>query len=199
MRQYRSAPDWRIAAVLNAGGLGSTANAAARTNPEAHSDGDAPFPITALQGRVIFAVAFQMLCPGCVSHALPQALRVRSVFDPREVVVLGLHAVFEHHAAQGGRAALEAFLHEYRIAFPVAIDAPAPDGGVPLTMRAYAMQGTPTILLIDRAGKLRLQRFGHIDDLTLGASIQALLSDAAPAPTEETATSGSCGADACSV
>ena len=199
MPQLRSAPAWRVAALLNAGGLGPIAQTATLPNSEAHLDGGAPFSLKALRGRVIFAVAFQMLCPGCVSHALPQAMRVRSVFDSREVVVLGLHAVFEHHIAQGGRAALEAFLHEYRITFPVAIDAPSPDGGVPLTMHAYAMQGTPTIILIDRAGKLRLQRFGHIDDLTLGASIQALLSDAAPASTEETATSGSCEAGACSI
>jgi hypothetical protein len=32
-----------------------------------------------LSGRVMFAVAFQMLCPGCVSHGLPQAVRVRQL------------------------------------------------------------------------------------------------------------------------
>jgi hypothetical protein len=39
------------------------------------------------------------------------------------------------------------------------------------------MQGTPTLILIDKAGKLRLHKFGHISDLTLGYSIGTLLSE----------------------
>lgn len=92
------------------------------------------------------------------------------------VAVLGLHTVFEHHEAQGSRAALEAFLHEYRYGFPVGIDRPASDrSGIPKTMRAYNMQGTPTLILIDRQGRLRRQAFGHLPDLRLGAEIMALV------------------------
>ena len=83
-----------------------------------------------------------MLCPGCVSHGLPQAQRARDAFSPKDLAVVGLHTVFEHHEAQGSRAALAAFLHEYRIDFPVGID--AQDERLPQTMRAYQMQGTPT-------------------------------------------------------
>jgi hypothetical protein len=39
------------------------------------------------------------------------------------------------------------------------------------------MQGTPTTLLIDRQGRLRLHQFGHVDDLRLGAAISALLAE----------------------
>ena len=149
------APDWEISQWLNT-----------------------PSPITLpqLRGKVIFGVAFQMLCPGCVSHGLPQALRVRQAFAPEDVAVIGLHTVFEHHAAQGGATALSAFLHEYRIGFPVGIDRADPSG-VPVTMRRYALQGTPTTLLIDRAGRLRLQQLGHLDDVALGAVIARLLAD----------------------
>lgn len=175
MAALREAPAWRVASWLGAG---------------------APPSIAALRGRVVMGLAFQMLCPGCVSHALPQAMRVRTVFNPKDVALLGLHAVFEHHEAQGSSAALAAFLHEYRIAFPVAVDLPGPGGGVPETMRAYAMQGTPTILLIDRSGRLRLQRFGHVDDLYLGAAIHALVGeDAVPdAPVPEPAADCANGA-----
>jgi hypothetical protein len=131
-----------------------------------------------MRGRVVFAIAFQMLCPGCASHGLPQAQRVRAAFSDGDVEVIGLHTVFEHHEAQGPKEALAAFLHEYRIAFPVGIDRPASGGGAPETMRAYNMQGTPTTLLIDREGRLRLQKFGHLDDLVLGASIATLLAEA---------------------
>ncbi|MFT5611338.1 MAG: hypothetical protein ACI9WC_000381 [Arenicella sp.] len=69
-------------------------------------------PITPAQhrGKVIVIEAFQMLCPGCVSHGLPQASRVAEIFSTDDVVVLGLHSVFEHHEAQGTRIGLAAFL-----------------------------------------------------------------------------------------
>ncbi len=82
-----------------------------------------PLELAALRGRIVFAVAFQMLCPGCVAEALPQAQRAAASFAAADLAVIGLHTVFEHHAAQGTPEALAAFLHEYRIGFPVAIDA----------------------------------------------------------------------------
>ena len=85
---------------------------------------EAPLTLEGLRGRVVVIEAFQMLCPGCVSHGLPQAKRVAETFDSDDVCVLGLHTVFEHHTAPGTADALGAFLHEYHITFPVAIDAP---------------------------------------------------------------------------
>lgn len=128
-----------------------------------------------LRGRVVVIEAFQMLCPGCVSHGLPQASRIHDTFSRDDVVVLGVHSVFEHHAAQTPLA-LEAFLHEYRIAFPVGVD--ASDGsGIPATMARYGMQGTPTMVLIDRAGHRRAQHFGSVPDLRLGAEIMMLIAE----------------------
>ncbi len=136
---------------------------------------DEPVSLDRLRGRVVLLEAFQMLCPGCVSHALPQAMRVCRIFDSGDVAVIGLHTVFEHHAAQGSREALAAFLHEYRITFPVGIDAASDGNGLPMTMARYAMRGTPTTILIDRRGRLRKQGFGQEEDLVLGAEIMSLL------------------------
>ncbi len=131
--------------------------------------------LAALRGRVIVAGAFQMLCPGCVSELVPQLRQVHTLFKGAELSVLGLHTVFEHHEAMGP-VSLKAFLHENRIAFPVAIDQPQmPASPIPATMELYAMQGTPTMLLIDREGRLRRRTFGHIPDMQLGAEIMALL------------------------
>ncbi len=128
-----------------------------------------------LRGRVVMVCAFQMLCPGCVSQGLPQAQRVASLFQPTDVAVIGLHSVFEHHDAMRPNA-LQAFLHEYRIQFPVGVD--EPDGvSLPHTMRTYGFEGTPTTLLIDRIGRLRRQTLGHIPDLQLGAEIMALMGE----------------------
>jgi len=137
-----------------------------------------PLNLERLRGRVVLLHAFQMLCPGCVAHGIPQAQRVAELFKSAPLTVIGLHTVFEHHQAMGLES-LRAFVHEYRVRFPVGIDAPSPDGDpMPRTMRAYAMRGTPTTLLIDARGRLRRQIFGIHDDLLLGAEIGTLLVEA---------------------
>lgn len=131
--------------------------------------------LAGLRGRVVVLHAFQMLCPACVSHGLPQARRIQATFAESDVVVVGLHTVFEHHRAMTP-VALQAFLHEYRIGFAVGIDSSSGDARqpVPVTMQAYGLQGTPSLLLIDRHGDLRLHAFGVVDDLPLGAAIATL-------------------------
>lgn len=135
--------------------------------------------LDALRGRVVVVHAFQMLCPGCVSQGLPQAMKVHQQFPSSEVVVLGLHTVFEHHDVMGPNA-LKVFLHEYRITFPVGVDLPATDHPVPTTMQTFGLRGTPSLVVIDRSGRVRMNHFGHMDDLQLGALLGTLLSEAAP-------------------
>ena len=138
----------------------------------------APLTLADLRGRVVVAHAFQMLCPGCAMTALPQMQRLHEALPQRVLAVVGLHTVFEHHAQQGPEA-LAAFLHEYRYGFPVGVDMPGEEGDpIPRTMRAYRMQGTPTLLLIDAQGRLREQHFGGVGDLQLGVAVGRLLAEA---------------------
>jgi hypothetical protein len=138
-----------------------------------------PLSLAQLRGKVVAIYAFQMLCPGCVSHGIPQAKTIRTTFPEQDVAVIGLHSVFEHHDVMT-QAALEAFVHEYRIDFPVAIDQPSANGPIPLTMEEYQLRGTPTLLLIDRQGRLRASHFGRADDMKVGALIGQLLAEAEP-------------------
>jgi hypothetical protein len=146
----------------------------------------APVTLADLRGRVVVIEAFQMLCPGCVSHGLPQAQRIVDTFGG-DVTVLGLHTVFEHHDAMTP-VSLEAFLHEYRIGFPVGVDAHDRPGGTPITMARYQLRGTPSLVLVDRAGTIRLNAFGHIDDLTVGATLARLIDEAPRATSAQTTT-----------
>ena len=150
-------PEWQVDRWLNA--------------PEALRVAD-------LRGRVVLVHAFQMLCPACVTHGVPQAVRVHEAFGPDVLAVIGLHTVFEHHAAMAPHA-LEAFVHEFRLRFPIGIDAPSEAGPVPRTMGALGLHGTPTVLLLDRQGRLRAHGFGVIDDLSLGVALGCLLAEPA--------------------
>ena len=134
-----------------------------------------PLTLEGLRGRVVVIECFQMLCPGCVSHGIPQAQRIQAAFASAGVAVLGMHTVFEHHAAMTP-VSLEAFLHEYKITFPVAVDRPSPDGPIPQTMAAYGFRGTPSTVIIDREGRVARHSFGAEDDLALGLILGSLLS-----------------------
>ncbi|MBS1265175.1 MAG: hypothetical protein MAG471_01007 [Acidimicrobiaceae bacterium] len=173
--ERQTAPEWQTTAWLN--------------TPD-------PLSLDRLRGQVVLLHAFQMLCPGCVASGIPQAQRVAKLFAGAPLAVVGLHTVFEHHEAMQ-LPSLRAFLHEYRVTFPVGVDAPGPEGSpMPQTMAAYNMRGTPTTLLFDAQGNLRKHAFGAHDDLLLGAEIQVLLSevgneeaasDLAPVQTPESA------------
>ncbi len=144
-----------------------------------------PLSLKALRGRVVVVSAFQMLCPGCIEHGLPQAKRLALKFNPTEVAVIGLHTVFEHHSVMRPEA-LQVFMSEFKWPFPVGIDAPDGDGP-PKTMAAYQMQGTPTLLIFDRAGRLRRHYFGRPDDLQIAAEVMAMATEDANSPREQAA------------
>jgi hypothetical protein len=98
-----------------------------------------------------------------------------------DLAVIGLHTVFEHHAAMTP-VSLEAFIHEYRLSFPIGVDQPGEGTPIPVTMQRYQMQGTPTSILIGRDGKVRHQGVGQEDDMALGMIIGTLLAEKLPAP-----------------
>jgi hypothetical protein len=145
-----------------------------------------PITLEAMRGRVAVIFAFQMLCPACVSHSLPQATKLFNMVPSDQLAVVGLHTVFEHHDAMGA-VALDAFVQEYRLPFPIGIDEPSAHSPIPQTMAAWGLQGTPSLLVLDRLGRLHLNHFGHLDDKSLGVVVGQLL--AAPQSSSSRMTS----------
>src|SRR5271154_5275350 len=121
---------------------------------------DHPLTLSGLRGRVVVLAAFQVLCPNSIASGVPQARRIYETFAPSDVTVIGIHATFEHLDAFN-TAVLKAFIQEYRLKFPIALDQPK-------------MRGTPSLVLIDRHGMIRKHAFGPVDDLRIGAEIGAL-------------------------
>jgi hypothetical protein len=125
---------------------------------------------------VVVLHAFQIRCPGCIQLATPQAQRIHDIFAAADVTVIGLHTVFENHDAMTSDA-LAQFIAERGLTFPIAMDAPDGHNGIPLTMRELALDGTPSLILLDRAGRIRMKRLGHVPDLELGAAIATLAAE----------------------
>lgn len=129
-----------------------------------------------LRGKVVVVEVFQMLCPGCVNHGVPQAQKIHRMIDESQVQVIGLHSVFEHHDVMTPKA-LKVFIDEFGIKFPVAVDKPREGQRIPSTMKKYRLEGTPSIILADRKGRIRQVQFGQVDDFVLGLLLGSLLSE----------------------
>lgn len=153
MSNYPQAQEWRVSQWFNT---------------------ELPLRLADYRGKVVVLHAFQMLCPACVSHGVPQAERLHRLCEAEDAVVVGLHTVFEHHAAMTP-VALQAFLHEYRITHPVGVDLAISGERIPASMQAYGFQGTPSLVIIDRRGRIRYQGLGSMDDLALGLLVGRLL------------------------
>lgn len=138
------------------------------------------------RGKVVLLYAFQMLCPGCVVHASPQVQRVRDFYSEELLTVVGLHSVFEHHEAMRIES-LRAYLSEFKYTFPVAVDRHSGGNPLPDTMVQLGLKGTPSILLIDKRGRLRRHFFGRMEDLRLGTEIGLLLGEHYAENTRQTA------------
>ena len=129
--------------------------------------------LAGLRGRVVAIYAFQVLCQDCCELALPQARRLSAAFPAADLVVVALHTVFEMHTRMSEQV-LAHFLEQSCYAFPVGIDAPGPLW-MPKTMERYGLQGTPSLILVDRKGRRRLRKLGHVEDAELWPQIVSLL------------------------
>lgn len=158
-----------------------------------------PLTLAGLRGRVVFLHGFQLLCPGCVAAAIPQVQRIERAFAGTDLQVIGLHTVFEHHAAMSPLT-LKAFLHEYRLISPVGVDAADGASAVPVTMRRFGWRGTPSSALIGRDGRIIHRTFGVDEDIVVGVRIASALSTTAPeVGLTAASTPGHCADGSCAV
>jgi hypothetical protein len=103
---------------------------------------------------------------------LPQA-----ELNHREYSARGLRVVAIHSAFEGPRACdLAGFLLSGNYTLPAGVDAPG-DGWKPRTMESWDVEGTPTLVLMDKRGQLRLKKLGHIEDGRLRAALEQLLAE----------------------
>jgi hypothetical protein len=124
-----------------------------------------------------------MLCPGCVYFGIPQTIEIFKKFEGSQFKVMGLHSVFENHHVMT-QEALEVFIHEWKLPFPVGIDQRKDDEWMPETMKAYHLQGTPSTIIIDGKGELRLCHFGHFEMDQLEKFLKKLIDELAMSPNE---------------
>lgn len=125
-----------------------------------------------MRGSPAMILFFHMRCEGCVKLALPQAEQMYREYAGRGIQIAGVHSAFEGGAAEG----LDEFIQTGGYTLPVGVDA-AGESWKPRTMEAWDVEGTPTIVLVDKRGQLRLKKLGHLDDARLRAALDGLLAE----------------------
>ena len=137
--------------------------------------------IDELRGKVVVVEFFQLWCPGCNRFSIPLMHRWNKIFN-KDIVsgglaMLSIHTVFEGHSYQSP-ARLRDFLKEKGIEHLVGIDRHMDGNEIPETMRRYLTRGTPEMVIIDKRGRIRFQRFGGFEPTEAESLIRELLEEA---------------------
>ena len=131
-----------------------------------------------LRGQVVIVEFFQLWCPGCNKFSIPLMKRWGHNFhdeiESGDLKIVSIHTVFEGHDYQTPER-LRDFVKEQGIHHLVGIDYHQPGEHIPETMKRYHTMGTPEVVIIDKHGMVRMQRFGGFDADKAEQLIQHLL------------------------
>jgi len=142
-----------------------------------------PGTLKSNQDRVIVIDFFQLWCPGCNTFTGPLMQQWQGRFSEEiasgDLVLLKIHTVFEGHDYQNVHR-LKKYLVEKGITLPVGVDRHLGNDHLPETKKRYQTRGTPEVVMIDREGMIRFQRFGWFDPAKAERYIDSLLGGEVP-------------------
>jgi thiol-disulfide isomerase/thioredoxin len=127
----------------------------------------------ALQGKVVVVDFWATWCGPCM-RAIPHMVDLVKQHEKDGLVVIGVHDGMK------GWSAMADVAKNKSINYPLCIDEVAPNARAGRTATAYRVGFWPTIVIIDRAGKVRAGGVqpGFVDEI-----VADLLKEPAPAPT----------------
>ena len=134
--------------------------------------------IDTLRGTVLVVEFFQLWCPGCNQFSIPLMLEWNHAFTKQikegKLRLLSIHTVFEGHDYQTPEK-LRRFVKEKGIHHLVGIDRHVDGSVIPETMKRYRTGGTPEIVIVDKKGFIRFQKFGAFDQEAAARLIERLM------------------------
>ncbi len=123
-----------------------------------------------LRGKVVLVDFWGTWCPPCRA-AIPHLVELRKELAARGFEVVGLN--WERGALNSAEI-VKKFAAEHEIPYPLAVV------GDDLLSKA-GVEAFPTMLLVDRAGRVRLKKVGYTEGAVLRAAIENLLGEPPPA------------------
>ncbi|MBI5515095.1 MAG: TlpA family protein disulfide reductase [Deltaproteobacteria bacterium] len=115
-----------------------------------------------LRGQAVLLDFWATWCGPCRIET-PILVRMHQRFHARGLTVVGVNT------DALGPAGVPSFQQAFNIPYPMLYD----EGGA--ASNAYQVEGLPTLVLIDRAGRVRLRHAGVLDEAQLSAAIAGVL------------------------
>lgn len=123
-----------------------------------------PLSAASLRGRVVLINVWATWCPPCRAE-MPALRQLADAYAADSAVVLGFSV------DRGPAEAVDAFLRERHITYPVAIVSDA------VIASLGGVQGYPTSFLVDKQGVIRHTVIGPMGPVTLRPAIRRLLAE----------------------
>jgi len=121
-----------------------------------------------LKGKIVLVDVWGTWCPPCRKE-IPHLIAVHKKYQEQGVEVVGLN--YEGGTPDEDGAKVTEFVKENGVTYPCLLGDDATKDQIP------DFQGFPTMLFIDRAGKVRLKHVGYTPQAGLEAVIEALLAE----------------------
>lgn len=131
-----------------------------------------PIKLSAFQGKVVLVDLWGTWCPPCRAE-VPHLIGLYEKYNERGFTVVGLNR--ERVEAEKAAEVVKSFVAEHNIPYPCAVIDNA------FLARVPNFRGFPTMLLIDREGRVRLKKVGFTDGILLEGVVEHLLG-----PSQET-------------
>lgn len=127
-------------------------------------DPNGPRSAAALRGKIVLIDFWATWCRPCRA-SMPTVEKLWQRFRDQGLEVVSLNV-------EGDSARVRAFVDEFRspLTFPLFVD----DGRA---QAAYGIEVIPTVVLIDRAGRVRLVHVGEFDEKAIAGAIANLLNE----------------------
>src|SRR5262249_56784123 len=100
-----------------------------------------------MSGELVVLACLKVSCPIC-QYFLPYFERMSQLHNPEAATILGI--------SQNNASETQAFMQQYGVTFPVAID----DSKKYIVSNAYKLTTVPTAYLVDRDGKIQVSSVG---------------------------------------
>lgn len=126
-------------------------------------DGGAAISLEGTRGRVVLLDFWFMACPGCVG-ATPKLNRLRDRYEAEGLSLLSVAR------DRGAEEELSAFIERRDIRYAVGVD----DGE---SAERYGVYAYPTVVLLDRQGRIRSRHRGAVTEEKLAKEIEVLLAE----------------------
>ena len=121
-----------------------------------------------LKGKIVLVDVWGTWCPPCRME-IPHLVAVHKKYGEQGVEVVGLN--YEGGTVEEDGQKITEFVKANGVTYPCLI------GDEPTKEQIPNFEGFPTMLFIDRAGKVRLKHVGYTPQAGLEAVIEALLSE----------------------